>query len=65
MEYKTKAEFPTSVKTQKKTLIVQKVIHILCNEVKNQLLSGLSSLQTPPSIATDCPATAPGGSLEM
>lgn len=49
----------------KKTLIVQRVIHILCNEVKNQLLSGLSSLQTPPSIATDCPATAPGGSLEM
>lgn len=64
MEYKTKAESPTSVKTQK-NLIVQKAIHILCNEVKNQLLSGLSNLQTPPSIATDCPATAPGGSLEM
>lgn len=61
---KQKQNFQRLLK-HKKNLIVQKVIHILCNEVKNQLLSGLSSLQTPPSIATDCPATAPGGSLEM
>lgn len=27
--------------------------------------TGLSRRQTPPSMATDCPATAPGGSLEM
>lgn len=60
---KQKVEFPTSVKTQK-TYCTKKVIHILCNEGRNQL-SGLSSRQTPPSIATDCPATAPGGSLEM
>lgn len=65
---KQKQNFQHLLKHTKKknqTLIVQKAIHILCNEVKNQLLSGLSSLQTPPSIATDCPATAPGGSLEM
>lgn len=39
---KQRVEFPTSVKTQK-TYCTKKVIHILCNEGRNQLFSFLDS----------------------
>lgn len=64
--YKARVEFPTFVKTQKKPYCRKGHSHSLqWSEESTVQLSGLSSRQTPPSIATDCPATAPGGSLEM